>query len=146
MGNTFFDLAKGLTFFEFLVILALKKNQGRQYPSPPPWRSLQKHWTHFFREKKNFFWRSPLSRGRQSHIRIKCISKAQIFDLLNRETGSKMDHPWPLFYLFSSFQTNVTIFTANICEKCPSSIWCCDSNPQSSENESPPITTRPGLL
>ena len=26
------------------------------------------------------------------------------------------------FHLFSSFQTNITIFTTNICEKCPSSI------------------------
>ena len=29
---------------------------------------------------------------------------------------------------------------------CPSSIWCRDSNPQPSEHESPPITTRPRLL
>ena len=28
---------------------------------------------------------------------------------------------------------------------CPSSIWCWDKNPRSSERESPPITTRPGL-
>ena len=33
------------------------------------------------------------------------------------------------FNLFSSFQTNITIFTTNsICDKCPSSIWCQDSN------------------
>ena len=56
-----------------------------------------------------------------------------------------MDHPRPLFNLFSSFQTNITIFTSYICEKCPSSIQCLDSNPQPSEHESPPITTRPGL-
>ena len=28
-----------------------------------------------------------------------------------------MGHPRPLFHLFSSFQTNITIFTTNICEK-----------------------------
>ena len=28
--------------------------------------------------------------------------------------------------------------------KCPSSIWCQDSNPRPSEREPPPITTRPG--
>ena len=30
-------------------------------------------------------------------------------------------------------------------KKCPSSIWCWDSNPQPLEFESPPITTRPGI-
>ena len=58
----------------------------------------------------------------------------------------KMGQSQPLFNLFSSFQTNITIFTTNICEKCPSSIQCCDSNPQPSRHESPPITTRPGLF
>ena len=51
----------------------------------------------------------------------------------------------PLFHLFSSFQTHITIFTTNKCEKCPSSRRYCDSNSQPLENESPPITTRPGL-
>ena len=53
----------------------------------------------------------------------------------------------PLFVYFQSFQTNNTIFTTNQCEKmsCPSSIWHRDLNPQPSERESPPITTRPGL-
>ena len=49
------------------------------------------------------------------------------------------------FHLFSSFQTHITIFTTNKCEKCPSSIWCWDSNSQPLEHEFPPITTRPGL-
>ena len=30
-------------------------------------------------------------------------------------------------------------------KKCPSSLWCWDSNPWPSGHESPPITTRPGL-
>ena len=47
-----------------------------------------------------------------------------------------MDHPRPLFHLFSSFQTNITTFTTNKCQKCPSSLWCWDSNPQPSEHES----------
>ena len=50
-----------------------------------------------------------------------------------------------LFRLFLSFQTNITIFTTNKCEKCPSSIRSWDSNPQPSEHESPPITTTQGL-
>ena len=58
---------------------------------------------------------------------------------------SNMDHPRPLFCLFSYFWTNITIFKANKCEKCPSSIRCWDSNPRPLEYECPPITTRPGL-
>ena len=58
--------------------------------------------------------------------------------------------PTPASFIiyFWSFQTNIitTIFTTNICEKCPSSIWCQDSNPQHSEHESPPITTRQGIF
>ena len=67
----------------------------------------------------------------------------------------KMSQPRPLFPLFSSSQTHVTILTTIKCEKCPSSIRCrekcpssirCrDSNSQPLEHESPPITTRPGL-
>ena len=57
----------------------------------------------------------------------------------------KMGYPRLLFRLFSSFQTRITILTTNKCEKCPSSIWRLHSNPQPSEDESPPITTRPQL-
>ena len=64
-----------------------------------------------------------------------------------------MNQPRPLFRLFSSFQTNNTIFTTNKCEKCPSSIRRWDSNSQPSDSvspplttESPPLTTRPGVL
>ena len=57
-----------------------------------------------------------------------------------------MGHSRHLFRLFSSFQTNVTIFTTIWCEKCPSSIWCLDLKPQPLECESPPIITRPGTL
>ena len=57
----------------------------------------------------------------------------------------KMGPPWPLFRLFSYFQTNITILTTNECEKCPCSIRCLDLNSRPSEHESPPITTRPRL-
>ena len=49
------------------------------------------------------------------------------------------------FSLFSTFQLNITIFTTNKCEKCPSSIWHWDLNPWPLEHESPPITTWPGI-
>ena len=56
----------------------------------------------------------------------------------------KMGHSRPLFYLFLYFQANITNFTTS-CEKCPSSIQYRDLNSRPSEDESPPITTRPGL-
>ena len=59
-----------------------------------------------------------------------------------------MGQPGLFFIYFQSFQAKiVTIFTANQCEKMLSlsSILCQDSNPQPSEHEPPPITTRPGL-
>ena len=31
-------------------------------------------------------------------------------------------------FIFGLFQTNNANFTANNCEKCPSSVWCRDSN------------------
>ena len=43
-----------------------------------------------------------------------------------------MGQPRHLFRFFRSFQTNNN-FTTNICEKCPSSIRCRDSNPRPSE-------------
>ena len=55
---------------------------------------------------------------------------------------------WPSpasFPLILPFQTNIKIFTANICENCPYRIWCWYSNPQPSKHKSPRITTRPGL-
>ena len=50
--------------------------------------------------------------------------------------------PASFIVYFRSFQTTIiTIFTTNICEKCPSSIWCGDSNPRPLEHESAPTTT-----
>ena len=56
----------------------------------------------------------------------------------------KWANPGLFFVSFRSFWTNITIFTTNICEKCPSSKWCRDSNSWPLECESLPITTRPG--
>ena len=59
----------------------------------------------------------------------------------------KLGHPRPLFRLFSSFQTNITIPTTNIWEKMlwPPCIRRWDSNPWLLEYKSAPITTRPWL-
>ena len=50
-----------------------------------------------------------------------------------------MGHSRPLSNLFSSFQTIITTFTTNTCDKCPSSLRCQYSNPWGTEHESPPI-------
>ena len=56
-----------------------------------------------------------------------------------------MSHPRPLFRLFSVFSNKQYIFSANQCEKCPSSLQCQDLNLQPLEHESTPVTSRPEL-
>ena len=49
----------------------------------------------------------------------------QIGDVIDTlENVLKLGRTRPLFNLFSSFQTNITIFPTNICEKFPSSTQC----------------------
>ena len=57
----------------------------------------------------------------------------------------KMGHPRPLFHLFSSFQTLQFLHQINVKNVHPV-CRCWDSNSWPWEHESPPITTRPGLL
>ena len=58
----------------------------------------------------------------------------------------KCANPGLFFIYFRHFKHTLQIFTTNTyVKKCPSSIWCRDSNSQPLEHESPPITTRPGL-
>ena len=66
----------------------------------------------------------------------------QIFGKNNSDFFKMAINPQPLSRLFSSFQTIITIFTTNICKKCPSSIRWWGLNPRSSEHKYPPITTR----
>ena len=59
-----------------------------------------------------------------------------------------LNGPTPASFIvyFWSFQANIISILQQLnVEKCPSSIRCPDSNPQPSEYECPPITTRPGL-
>ena len=58
----------------------------------------------------------------------------------------KWANPGFFFNLFSSFQTHITIFTTNKCEKCPYSTHCLDSDSRPLEHESPPINTLDMLL
>ena len=55
----------------------------------------------------------------------------------------KWDNPSLFFIYFRSFQTKLTIFITNKCEKCPSSLQRWESNPRPLIRESLPITTRP---
>ena len=55
-------------------------------------------------------------------------------------------NPASFIIYFWSFQTNIiTIFKQIYVKKCPSNIQCRDLDPQPSELESPPKTTRPEL-
>ena len=58
-----------------------------------------------------------------------------------------MGQPRPLLsFIFGLFkQTSLQFLQQIYVKKCPSSIQCQDSNPQPSEHEPPPITTRPGF-
>ena len=50
-----------------------------------------------------------------------------------------------LFSFIFVFQTHIYFTTNRYVKKCPSSIWCWDSNSRPLEHESPSITNRPGL-
>ena len=58
-----------------------------------------------------------------------------------------MDIPGLFLFIFGIYQTNITFFqqyNAKIIH--PIAVWCWDSNPRPFDHESPPITTRPGLM
>ena len=84
--------------------------------------------------------------GKNHNKLIRCFFDKFLRKILQRTKGGmrvnaiKCLHP-----LFSSFQTHITIFTTNRCEKCTSRIWCWDWNLRPPVHESPPITTWPGL-
>ena len=56
-----------------------------------------------------------------------------------------MGHTRTLFNSFLSFQPSITFFITIICKKCPSNLWCWESNPLPSTRQPHPVTTRPGL-
>ena len=59
----------------------------------------------------------------------------------------KKNGPTPASFSFIFVLSNkhYKFYNKHVCEKCPSSIQCQDSNSQPLEHEPPPITTRPGL-
>ena len=56
-----------------------------------------------------------------------------------------MGHPRLLLIHFRLFKQALQFFQQIYVKKCPSSIWCRDSDPQPLERESLLITTRPAL-
>ena len=58
----------------------------------------------------------------------------------------KMGKPWPLFVYFRLFKQTLQFLLEINVKKCPSSIWRRDLSSKPSDNESPPLTTRPGLM
>ena len=57
----------------------------------------------------------------------------------------KTGHPRLFFVYFCLFKQVLQSLQQIKVKKCPSSMRCWNSNPQPTEHESPPITTRPGL-
>ena len=100
---------------------------------------------------KNFQWLDSIFGGGSDRI-TNCATTITYKSLYNisRKDGFlffyKMGQPRPLYRLFLVFSYKHYKFLQQIyVKKCPTSIRCPDSNPQPSECESPPITTRPGL-
>ena len=81
---------------------------------------------------------------RQIKSNIVDLQQTCLGNILNFSFFKKQAIPTSFPFVFDSSNKHYN-FTANKCEKCPSTIWCWDSNPRPSEYESPPITTRPGL-
>ena len=96
-------------------------------------------------------WSNGCFLGRDTHHQFKsstvlhCFHKSEIkkcqngpFLFLNGQT------PVSFSFIFGLFKQTSLHLLQQICvKKCPSSIWCRDSNPRPSERESLPITTRP---
>ena len=47
---------------------------------------------------------------------------------------------------FRHFKQTLQFLQQIYVKECPSSLWCRDLNPQPSEHESPPTTSRPELM
>ena len=74
-------------------------------------------------------------------------SRGSIIDLVIvkvKRFFKKISHTQPLFQLFFESFSKQILQQINV-TKGPSSIRCWNSNSQSSDYESPPITTKPGL-
>ena len=102
-------------------------------------------------DASNLFWTKK--KDRDGNFLTSMMSYYLSFFVLGqklRNTSCQCFFKWaiPVFFFvyFRSLQTNKHYnFTANHCEKCPSSILFRDLNPQPLEHESFPITTRPRL-
>ena len=72
------------------------------------------------------------------------VAFLQLSDYFDTIRYSFLNYRWPLFVYFHLFKQTLQFYN-KIMWKCPSSLRCKDSNPQTSKHKSTPITTRPGL-
>ena len=70
------------------------------------------------------------------------ISFKTLFPFLYFTCFKNRAFPASFSFIFWSFSSKHCRFSPICCEKCPTSCWCSDSNPQPLQHESPPITTR----
>ena len=110
------------------------------FRTPKPCRSFPFFKNLFFKASFMFCF-SALSAMSQRSLKLswKCLTWV-------KSNFLKMGQPRPLLsFIFGLFELKLQ-FKQQICvKKYPSSLRCQDSNPQPSDHESPPITTRPGL-
>ena len=66
-------------------------------------------------------------------------------ELLKKIVDKNGPNPASFSLIFGLFKQTLQFLQQIYVKKCPSSIWCWDSNPWPSECESIPITTTPGL-
>ena len=87
------------------------------------------------------------SANSQVHVGLQCSLIRLDTTGSNQAKVFKMGQPRPLLmFIFGLFkQTSLQILQQINVKKFPSSIRCRVSNPQPSQHESPPITTRSGL-
>ena len=90
---------------------------GRYEPSSPCTKELRGQAVYLSNCLKGTHHRSGLPQVFNSVAKY-CFFLKVFYEARNKVFFKNMGHPRPLFRLFSSFQTNITILTTNICGKC----------------------------
>ena len=98
-------------------------------------------------KERNHFYRSPLQTTYLSYELLTLFYLIFPWSWGRKCYYLLLNWPTPASFSFIFFFSNTHYnFTTNRnVKKCPSSIWCRDSNSRPLELESPPTTTRPGL-
>ena len=90
---------------------------------------------------------SRISRSLNFGLNLKLIKFQRQLRLVSTQVQVFLNGPTPASFSFISVfsKLNYKFYNTQVCEKCPSGIWCQDSNSQPLEHESPAITNRPRL-